>query len=140
MTCACGETIVPRRPAGRTRAATSYETCLFQCVCGRGYSNSRDPAARTCIWRSPELNVPPEGLLALVAQLAEAPSPQGHAELLLWGVPTERDSGTRNELIAVLDDLKELSNCRSEPDVLVTWDDLVLVVEVKYLSGNEPQP
>ena len=73
MVCACGLTITPRdRPPGSAPAASSYETCLYQCECGRGYSNSSDPRKRTCIVKSPELNAPHEVRAGLEPILAHS--------------------------------------------------------------------
>jgi hypothetical protein len=64
--------------------------------------------------------------------------------LLLWGVPNPLDSveGSRfrERLIAICDRLGEDRTCRSEPDVAVDFGDAgVVVIEVKYRSGNDKQ-
>lgn len=186
MVCACGRTIVPRPVGGgRVPAATSYETCLYRCSCGRGYSNAARAESRTCIVRSPELNVPAAvrdglervlnaslntrnleakwskfcfstsedaatwtvfrwlelaGQLAVVAQATGARTPAGTPDLLLWGAPTGARQETRLGLVSVLDDLREPSTSRTEPDVVIAWGDLLVVVEVKYRSPNDVKP
>ena len=61
MVCACGRTIAPEPPyVEKVWSATSYATCVYQCVCGRGYSNAASEAGRTCITETPERNVPNE--------------------------------------------------------------------------------
>lgn len=61
--------------------------------------------------------------------------------ILLWGsplVPTDNKAALlRTELIRVSDAIGEESYKRSEPDVLLDFgDDGLVIVEVKYLSGN----
>lgn len=65
MTCReCGVVIQPDlevlRRLGTPPTATSHAQCVYRCLCGAGYSNSRDEAARRLIWERPELNVPKE--------------------------------------------------------------------------------
>ncbi len=61
MRCDCGASIPPDPAlATHVKAATSYDTCIYRCSCGRGYSNNRIPSQRTCITREPNLNVPAE--------------------------------------------------------------------------------
>ncbi len=171
--------------APRVPAATSYETCLYQCSCGRGYSNAASAESRTCIVRSPELNVPAAvrdglegvldaslnrrnlkakrskfcfstsedavtwtvfrwlervGQLGVVAEAAGAGTPAGAPDLLLWGAPTGGGGETRLALVSVLDELGEPSTSRSEPDVVIAWADLMVIVEVKYRSPNDVKP
>lgn len=178
---------MPRPDNGpRPTVATSYETCLYQCSCGRGYSNAARPESRTCIVRLPELNVPAAvrdgldgvldaslnmrnlkakrskfcfstsedavtwavfrwlervGQLGVVPKATGALTPSGTPALLLWGAPTTRGGETtRQSLVSVLDGLGEPSTSRSEPDVVVAWGDLVVIVEVKYRSPNDVKP
>jgi len=61
---------------------------------------------------------------------------------LFWGAPfplgSARGGELRRRLIAVCDRLGENPACRSEPDVILDFADVGLVViEVKYLSRNE---
>jgi hypothetical protein len=42
--------------------------------------------------------------------------------------------------VSVLDGLGESPTSRSEPDVLIAWEDLLVVVEVKYRSPNDVKP
>lgn len=65
--------------------------------------------------------------------------PLGDPTLLLWGVPI---SGARGPEIAssladVCRSLGERANALSEPDVIVAWPDLVVLVEAKFQSANE---
>jgi hypothetical protein len=166
-------------------AATSYETCLYQCSCGRGYSNAARAESRTCIARSPELNVPAAvrdglegvldaslntrnlkakkakfcfstsedavtwtvfrwlervGQLGVAAEAAGTRAPTSTPDLLLWGAPTGGSEETRLALVSVLDELGEPSTSRSEPDVVIAWDNLVVIVEVKFRSRNDVKP
>jgi hypothetical protein len=177
---------VPRAVGvGRVPATTSYKTCLYQCCCGRHYSNTASAESRTCIVCSPELNVPTAvrdgvegvldaslnirnlaakrakfcfstsedavtwtvfrwleraGQLAVVAEAAGADTPAGAPDLLLWGAPMGSGEKVRLELVSVLDELGEPSTRRSEPDVVIAWADLAVIVEVKYRSPNDVKP
>jgi hypothetical protein len=53
--------------------------------------------------------------------------------LLLWGAPV---SGTVAQDVAALL-LQETDKRRSEPDVVLAWPDLTVLVEVKYRSSNQ---
>ena len=188
MMCVCGREIVPRTPPAGIRipAASSFATCLYQCECGRGYSNSANPKDRTTIVQRPELNIPEEvreGLepvlaaslnvqnraakrqkfcfstsedavtwtifrcLSMIDALESAADVAGvtatageAAQLLLWGVPVVEGVEISKELVSVLDELDETPTRRSEPDVIVAWSDLVVVIEVKYRSQNDRKP
>ena len=68
--------------------------------------------------------------------------PLGEASLVLWGVPI---AGPRAEVIGsvlaeISRDLGEVDDRRTEPDAIVVWDGLSVVVEAKYENGNVPQP
>src|SRR5680860_1441289 len=78
-----------------------------------------------------------EGALAAVPPAGEATN--GEPSLLLWGADAGGPAAARivEELAAVSNDLGEASGRRSEPDVVIHWDGLLVVVEAKYLSGND---
>jgi hypothetical protein len=62
--------------------------------------------------------------------------------VLLWGAPTPgRDAASRTAAVVaqISADLGEDATRRSEPDVVVCWDDLVVVIEAKLHSGNDRQ-
>jgi hypothetical protein len=64
----------------------------------------------------------------------------GTPELLLWGtaVPPDGASELETALDAVSrDDLKESDGRFTEPDVVIHWPQLLVVIEAKYRSGNE---
>ncbi len=65
--------------------------------------------------------------------------PLGEPTLLLWGVPISgpRGSETASALAEVCRSLEESASAYSEPDVIVVWSDLVVLVEAKFQSGNE---
>ena len=65
--------------------------------------------------------------------------PSGEPALLLWGAPI---SGARGPEIAsalaeICRSLGEAADALSEPDAVVVWSDLALLVEAKFLSENE---
>jgi hypothetical protein len=68
--------------------------------------------------------------------------PAGEPALLLWGVPVadSRAEETADALGKVCRMLGELPGSLSEPDVIVRWDDLLVLVEAKYRGGNECRP
>jgi hypothetical protein len=62
--------------------------------------------------------------------------------LLLWGVPVPNDDmrgiETRNKLIKVLNEIGEDPKKFSEPDVILDFGDLgIVIIEVKYRSPND---
>jgi hypothetical protein len=63
--------------------------------------------------------------------------------LLLWGAAARRsdpaDAAAARLLAEVSTDLREVPERRSEPDVIVLWDDAVVVVEAKYKARNDRQ-
>ena len=68
--------------------------------------------------------------------------PQGEPALLLWGVPISGARGPEvaSALAEVCRSLGETANALSEPDVIVVWHDLVVIVEAKFRSANELRP
>ena len=78
-----------------------------------------------------------EGALAAVPPADEATD--GEPSLVLWGAGAGGPAAERvvAELVAVSDALGEAPRRRSEPDVVIHWDSLLVVVEAKYLSGND---
>jgi hypothetical protein len=65
--------------------------------------------------------------------------PQGEPTLLLWGVPISgpRGSGIASALTEVCSSLGEAPGWFTEPDVIVAWQDLLVLVAAKFQSGNE---
>jgi len=64
--------------------------------------------------------------------------------MLLWGVPypvaSPRGESIRKRVIEICDRLGEKTRRRSEPDVILDFaDDGLVIVEVKYRSGNDQQ-
>lgn len=63
------------------------------------------------------------------------------ASVLLWGVPFPSSPNgleVANQLIRISDALGEAPSSRSEPDVIIDGgEEGLIVIEVKYLSGNE---
>jgi hypothetical protein len=70
---------------------------------------------------------------------AGLPPAAGEPSLLLWGAPAHGpDAGMLAEDLAeVSRALREYPRRRSEPDVVLRWKDVLLVIEVKRYSGNE---
>ncbi|MGA9761631.1 MAG: hypothetical protein WBQ14_04335 [Gaiellaceae bacterium] len=68
--------------------------------------------------------------------------PLGEPTLLLWGVPIigPRGAETAAALAEVCRSLGESASSLSEPDVIVVWEDLLLLVEAKFQSANERRP
>ena len=68
--------------------------------------------------------------------------PLGEPTLLMWGVPVSGPRGleTASALAEVCRLLGESASAYSEPDVIVVWSDLVVLVEAKFQSGNERRP
>lgn len=87
------------------------------------------------------------GLLgSALQQLGIAIPGLGHSEpaMLLWGVPlgtNPRATQLRARLVAECGAWGERPNALSEPDVVIDFGDQgILLIEVKYLSGNDNQP
>jgi len=63
--------------------------------------------------------------------------------LLLWGAPAPGCGAEALSAAGVVEqistDLGENPKRRSEPDVIVVWDDLIVVIEAKLGSGNDRQ-
>jgi hypothetical protein len=76
----------------------------------------------------------------LDALIAERPG--GEPSLLLWGAPAGGTEASRvaELLVSVSDELGEDPRRRSEPDVVVVWPEVVVVIEAKYRSGNDRKP
>jgi hypothetical protein len=72
-------------------------------------------------------------LCGLAAEADEAPS------LLLWGSPISGPmaTGVAAHLGKVCDALGESHNSRSEPDAMIAWPNLLIVIEAKTGSPNE---
>ena len=68
--------------------------------------------------------------------------PLGEPTLLMWGVPVSGPRGpeTASALAEVCRLLGESASAHSEPDVIVVWSDLVVLVEAKFQSANERRP
>ena len=80
--------------------------------------------------------------LDLVARLVGL-HPVGEPNLLLWGAPTAPTDGARalaESLRACSVSLREKVQGRTEPDVVIGWNSVVVFVEVKYRSSNEKNP
>jgi hypothetical protein len=76
---------------------------------------------------------------AILGSLPANPALRTSPALLLWGAPV---SGAVAENVAALlraisGDLQESDKSRSEPDVVLAWPDLTVLVEVKYRSPNQ---
>lgn len=62
--------------------------------------------------------------------------------VLLWGAPTQGGAtghAVASELADVSADLREKASARSEPDVILVWPDLLILIEAKYRSPNTRQ-
>lgn len=68
--------------------------------------------------------------------------PSGEPALLLWGVPLggDRAPEVASALADVCQSLGEKANALSEPDAIVVWPELVVLVEAKFRSANELRP
>ncbi len=91
-----------------------------------------DDAVTWTVFRGLELQ---KRLGALVAPQR----PLGEPTLLLWGVPISGPRGreTASALAEVCSSLGESPSSFTEPDVIVAWQDLLVLVEAKFQSGNE---
>lgn len=71
--------------------------------------------------------------------LAQPQHPEGEPELVIWGAPVggARSSEIASALAEVCRSLGERATAFSEPDVVVVWPELVVLVEAKYQSANE---
>jgi hypothetical protein len=81
-------------------------------------------------------------LRTVLAQTGVVPAREVSAPtMLLWGVPVPNDhvagAEMRKALVKVCDAIGENPECRSEPDVMLDFGDVVVGIEVKYRSGNE---
>jgi hypothetical protein len=69
-------------------------------------------------------------------------APEGMPGLLLWG--SEVADGSAADVAAVLRDvcieLPEKPRRLTEPDAILTWDELLVFVEAKYRSRNDKKP
>ena len=68
--------------------------------------------------------------------------PPGEPALLIWGVPIggARGPAIASALAEVCGSLGESASAYTEPDVIVAWADLLVLVEAKFQSGNERRP
>ena len=68
--------------------------------------------------------------------------PHGEPALLLWGVPLggDRAPEVASALAEACGLLGEKANELSEPDVIVVWPELTVLIEAKFLGKNERQP
>jgi hypothetical protein len=68
--------------------------------------------------------------------------PQGEPTLLIWGVPISGPRGSKiaAALTEVCNSLDESVSSLTEPDVIVVWQDLLVLVEATFQSGNERRP
>jgi hypothetical protein len=78
----------------------------------------------------------------LAALLPPGERPQGAASLLLWGAPVGGPDSLRiaEELVSVSDALDERPRRRSEPDVVIAWKRVLVVVEAKHRARNDKKP
>lgn len=68
--------------------------------------------------------------------------PPGEPALLFWGAPVGgvRSSEAASALVEVCRSLGESAASYSEPDVVVVWPELVVLVEARFQSGNVLRP
>ena len=68
--------------------------------------------------------------------------PLGEPTLLIWGVPISgaRGAETASVLAEVCHSLGDSVSSLTEPDVIVVWQDLLVLVEAKFQSANERRP
>jgi hypothetical protein len=83
--------------------------------------------------------------LQQLRKLGLVPAPQpisGEPHLLLWGATTGAgpSHGAESGLESISLSLREDPDRRSEPDVILAWNDLVVFVEAKYRSNNDCKP
>lgn len=69
-------------------------------------------------------------------------APDGKPDLLLWGAPLTEGRATRvaTELRSVSIELGEDPRRLSEPDAILSWEELLVFVEAKYRSPNDKKP
>jgi hypothetical protein len=74
--------------------------------------------------------------------LAQPQHPAGEPVLLMWGVAVGGARGPEvvSALVEVCRSLGEAAGALSEPDMIVVWPDLVVLVEAKFQSGNALRP
>jgi hypothetical protein len=79
--------------------------------------------------------------VAAAVGLADAIEASVPPRLLLWGAaarPSDPDAVAAEALLTEVSiDLREALERRSEPDVIVLWDDAVVVIEAKYKAAND---
>lgn len=82
------------------------------------------------------------GYAALVPELCGSGLADSAPSLVLWGAPAggAEAEPVRNRYVQVSDEFGEDPRRRTEIDVLVAWDDLLVAIEVKYLSRNDRKP
>jgi hypothetical protein len=101
-----------------------------------GYSSSEDAVTWTVFQA-----IGGAQCLELVVQRALGKAPHGSVKMLLWGVEQAAspvcESELRKRIIAVLSKLGESAEALSEPDVVLATDIGWLIIEAKYLSGND---
>ena len=78
--------------------------------------------------------------LSVVLEAVGLQTADDSPELLLWGVPRVRGQSIAAELAAVCARLRENPRSLTEPDVVIGWPDILVVIEVKYRDGNDVQP
>jgi hypothetical protein len=68
--------------------------------------------------------------------------PLDEPALLIWGVPVSGNRGaeTASALVEVCRSLGESASSFTEPDAVVAWQDMLVLVEAKFQSGNERRP
>jgi hypothetical protein len=82
------------------------------------------------------------GQWASLGALVAPQRPLGEPTVLLWGVPI--GGGRAPEIASALADvcrsLGEAEDSYTEPDVIVAWPDLVVIVEARFLDKNPTRP
>jgi hypothetical protein len=80
--------------------------------------------------------------IGVVVQLLGLESPVGEPVVSLWGAPLRQQSKYEElceEYVEVSNRLGEDPNARSEPDVIVAWRNIVVLIEVKHTTDNPVQ-
>jgi hypothetical protein len=81
------------------------------------------------------------GQLGRVAEALNL-SPIGTPDVLLWGTPVSDGPGAKKlarDLADVSDQLGENPDRRSEPDIVIGWDRVLVILEAKLGSSNDRQ-